>query len=61
MLGAEGALMGTRFYASEEAQGHPEAKRRIVEASGDDTLRSIVSIYHAAMSGRRHNGACDPQ
>ena len=42
MLGAEGALMGTRFYASEEAQGHPEAKRRIVEASGDDTLRSIV-------------------
>src|SRR3954470_8038554 len=42
MLGAEGALMGTRFYASQEAQGHPEAKRRIVEASGDDTLRSIV-------------------
>src|SRR5215213_6861577 len=42
MLGAEGALMGTRFYASQEAQGHPEAKHRIVEASGDDTLRSIV-------------------
>src|SRR5215213_9962235 len=42
MLGAEGALMGTRFYASEEAQGHPEAKQRIVDARGDDTLRSIV-------------------
>ena len=42
MLGAEGALMGTRFYASEEAQGHPDAKQRIVDASGDDTLRSIV-------------------
>src|SRR5215207_6177188 len=42
MLGAEGVLMGTRFYASQEAQGHPEAKQRIVEASGDDTLRSIV-------------------
>ncbi len=25
MLGAQGALMGTRFYASEEALGHPEA------------------------------------
>ncbi len=34
--------MGTRFYASQEAQGHPEAKQRIIAASGDDTLRSIV-------------------
>jgi nitronate monooxygenase len=42
MLGAEGALMGTRFYASQEAQGHPQAKRRIVAASGDDTVRSII-------------------
>ncbi|WP_262269989.1 NAD(P)H-dependent flavin oxidoreductase [Microvirga yunnanensis] len=42
MLGADGVLMGTRFYASQEAQGHPEAKQRIIDASGDDTLRSIV-------------------
>jgi nitronate monooxygenase len=42
MLGAEGVLMGTRFYASQEAQGHPEAKQRIIQAGGDDTLRSIV-------------------
>jgi nitronate monooxygenase len=42
MLGADGVLMGTRFYASQEAQGHPEAKQRIIKASGDDTLRSIV-------------------
>jgi nitronate monooxygenase len=42
MLGAEGVLMGTRFYASQEAHGHPAAKQRIVEASGDDTLRSII-------------------
>ena len=42
MLGAEGVLMGTRFYASQEAQGHPDAKQRIVEAGGDDTVRSIV-------------------
>jgi nitronate monooxygenase len=42
MLGAQGALMGTRFYASQEAEGHPEAKRRIVEAEGGQTVRSIV-------------------
>jgi nitronate monooxygenase len=42
MLGAEGVLMGTRFYASQEAEGHPEAKRRIVAATGGQTVRSIV-------------------
>ena len=42
MLGAEGVLLGTRFYASQEAEGHPEAKRRIVEATGGQTVRSIV-------------------
>ncbi len=42
MLGAEGVLMGTRFYASHEADGHPEAKRRIVAAEGGQTVRSIV-------------------
>ena len=34
--------MGTRFYASQEAEGHTEAKRRIVEAEGCQTVRSIV-------------------
>jgi nitronate monooxygenase len=42
MLGAEGALMGTRFYASQKADGHPEAKRRIVAAESGQTVRSIV-------------------
>jgi nitronate monooxygenase len=42
MLGASGVLMGTRFYASEEAIGHPAAKARICRASGDDTVRSTV-------------------
>src|SRR5262245_5221344 len=32
MLGAQGVLMGTRFYALQEAEGHAEAKRRILEA-----------------------------
>jgi nitronate monooxygenase len=42
MLGAEGALIGTRFYASQEADGHPEAKRRIVAAEGGQSVRSVV-------------------
>jgi nitronate monooxygenase len=42
MLGAQGVLLGTRFYATEEAEGHPEAKRRIVEAQAAQTVRSIV-------------------
>jgi len=42
MLGADGALMGTRFYASTEALGQHGAKQRIVDASGDDTARTRV-------------------
>ncbi len=42
MLGAHGALMGTRFYASLEALGEHSAKERIVQASGDDTARTRV-------------------
>lgn len=40
MLGADGALLGTRFYASTEALGHAQAKKRIAAASGDDTART---------------------
>ena len=42
MFGAEGILMGTRFYASQEAEAHPEAKRRIVAAGSGETVRSII-------------------
>src|SRR5262249_31724697 len=42
MLGAQGVVMGTRFYASAEAAGRDTAKQRIVTASGDETVRSIV-------------------
>lgn len=40
MLGAHGALIGTRFYASSEALGQPQAKQRIVEANGSSTART---------------------
>ena len=42
MLGAQGVLIGTRFYASVESLGSDEAKRRIVGASGSDTARTRV-------------------
>ncbi len=42
MLGAHGALIGTRFYASAEALGHDQAKQRIVAARGDQTARTRV-------------------
>lgn len=37
MLGAEGALVGTRFIATPEAHAHPEYKRRIAAAGVDAT------------------------
>ena len=58
MLGAEGVLMGTRFYASSEAAGATEAKNRIVAASGDRTIRSILfdiargNVWPAPYTGR---------
>jgi nitronate monooxygenase len=41
-LGAQGALLGTRFYASTEALGHARAKARLVAGAGDDTVRTRV-------------------
>jgi nitronate monooxygenase len=58
MLGASGAMFGTRFYASPEAAGADAAKERIRAASGDDSLRSIVfdisrrNVWPAPFTGR---------
>lgn len=41
-LGAAGALLGTRMYATEEAAAPAGAKQRVLAATGDDTQRSIV-------------------
>ncbi len=35
-------MLGTRFYATREAAGSDAAKQRIVQATGADTLRSII-------------------
>ena len=42
MLGADGALMGTRFCASTEALGRERAKQRLVAAHGGETARTRV-------------------
>src|ERR1700730_11106807 len=42
MLGASGVLMGTRFYASVEADGAEEAKQRIRAANSGETVRGVV-------------------
>jgi nitronate monooxygenase len=58
MLGAAGVLVGTRFYASEEAAGAAAAKQRIVTATGDATVRSIVfdiarrNVWPSPFNGR---------
>jgi nitronate monooxygenase len=41
-LGADGALVGTRFWAAPEALVSPRAHQRAIEASGDDTFRTQV-------------------
>src|SRR5215471_11707608 len=57
MLGADGVLVGTRFYASQDAAGLPAAKKRMVTATGDRTIRSILfdiarrNVWPAPYSG----------
>ena len=42
MLDAEAALIGTRFFAAEEALGHPNQKALLEQTGGDHTLRTKV-------------------
>ena len=58
MLGADGVMVGTRFYATVEAAGFASAKDRIVNASGDRTIRGILfdiargNVWPAPYAGR---------
>lgn len=42
ILGADGVLLGTRFWATQESLIHPAAKARVVAATGDETVRTSV-------------------
>ena len=58
MLGADGVLAGTRFFATIEASGAAAAKDAIVAGSGDHTIRSILfdiarrNVWPAPYTGR---------
>src|SRR6478672_7957215 len=58
MLGASGVLLGTRFYASQEADAAEEAKQRICAAKAGSTTRGIIfdisrnSVWPAPFTGR---------
>jgi nitronate monooxygenase len=58
MLGASGVLLGTRFYASQEADGADEAKRIICGAKSGSTVRGIIfdlsrnNVWPAPFTGR---------
>jgi nitronate monooxygenase len=58
VLGAAGVLLGTRFYASEEADGSEEAKKRICAATGNETIRGLIfdisrrNVWPAPFTGR---------
>jgi len=42
MLGADGVVIGSRFWATQEAMVHPNMHRAALEATGDQTIRSSV-------------------
>ena len=58
MLGADGVLVGSRFWASSEALVHPNHHKAALAATGDDTIRQtatdIARLYPwpEAFSGR---------
>jgi nitronate monooxygenase len=43
MLGADGVVVGTRFWAAEEALVHPKLQQAAVGATGDTTIRQSVT------------------
>ena len=44
-MGADGVVMGTRFLATPEANAHPIYKARLVSASEEDTVHTILYGY----------------
>jgi NAD(P)H-dependent flavin oxidoreductase YrpB (nitropropane dioxygenase family) len=41
-LGAQAAMLGTRFLASTECRAHPHYQQRLLEANEGDTVRTIL-------------------
>jgi nitronate monooxygenase len=51
-LGADGAYLGTRFVATAEAASHPAYRRRLLDATGDDAVRT--DCFDGGWPGRDH-------
>jgi nitronate monooxygenase len=57
MLGADGVVVGTRFWASREALVHPGLHAAALAAGGDDTVRqSVLDIVRARPWPARYTG-----
>lgn len=57
MLGADAAVIGTRFWASHEALVHPRILDRALAATGDDTIRTkVVDVIRGFDWPARYNG-----
>ena len=57
MLGADGVVVGTRFWATEEALAHPNLHRSLLNAKGDDTVRqSVLDIVRERAWPARYTG-----
>ena len=57
MLGADGVVVGTRFWASQEALVHPNLHAAALAAGGDDTVRqSVLDIVRGRAWPARYTG-----
>ena len=57
MLGADGVVVGTRFWASKEALVHPNLHAAALAAGGDDTVRqSVLDIVRGRPWPARYTG-----
>jgi len=57
MLGADGVVVGTRFWASKEALVNPKLHEAALAASGDDTVRqSVLDIVRERPWPARYTG-----
>ena len=57
MLGADGVVVGTRFWASQEALLHPSLHAAALAAGGDDTVRqSVLDIVRGRPWPARYTG-----
>jgi nitronate monooxygenase len=57
MLGADGVVVGTRFWAAQEALVHPNLREAALAAGGDDTVRqSVLDIVRERAWPARYTG-----